>query len=130
INDFGFVCVLPGYSQHVPVITTSLVTLSEDLRPGDFAFKIEAYDLDNDPLTYTITKDNGIFSVTPNTGDVHLRTKLDRETNHLFAVQASVTDGIHEPTEKLINIVVTDANDNKPTFINGPYNINIKEVGE
>ncbi|XP_047657229.1 cadherin-related family member 2 [Tachysurus fulvidraco] len=115
------------YSQNIPVIKTSLVTLSEELSPGDFAFKIEAYDLDNDPLTYAITEDNGIFSVNANTGDVYLRTKLDRETNQLFTVLASVSDGILEPTKRRINIVVNDTNDNKPTFINGPYNINIPE---
>ncbi|XP_026993880.2 cadherin-related family member 2-like [Tachysurus fulvidraco] len=115
------------YSQNIPVITTSIVTLSEDLSPGYFAFKIQAYDPDNDPLTYAITEDNGIFSVNANTGDVYLRTKLDRETNHLFTVLASVSDGILEPTKRRINIVVNDTNDNKPTFINGPYNINIPE---
>lgn len=46
---------------------------------GEFAFKIIAYDPDNDPLTYRITKDNDIFNVSVHTGDVYIRTQLDRE---------------------------------------------------
>ncbi|KAK3520549.1 hypothetical protein QTP70_026152 [Hemibagrus guttatus] len=115
------------YSQSIPVIETSIVELREDLLPGEFAFKIIAYDPDNDPLTYEITKDNGIFNVIAHTGDVYIKTALDRESNDFFAVLAIVNDGILEATQKYINIVVKDANDQKPVFINGPYNINVPE---
>ncbi|TSK87405.1 Cadherin-related family member 2 [Bagarius yarrelli] len=98
-----------------------------DVVSGEFAFKIEAYDPDNDSLTYQITKDNGYFSVNATTGDVYIKTPLDRETNFFFAVLAIVGDAILDPTEKYINILVKDANDNKPVFVNGPYNKNVPE---
>ncbi|MCI4385422.1 hypothetical protein PGIGA_G00050270 [Pangasianodon gigas] len=98
------------YSQSVPVINMSVVTVREDLRTGDFAFKIQAYDLDNDPLTYAITLDkNDHFSVSAKTGDVYINNPLNRETT------------------KVINIVVQDANDNAPVFQNAPYNIKVPE---
>ncbi|XP_053507043.1 cadherin-related family member 2 [Ictalurus furcatus] len=115
------------YSQNVPVINMSVVTLMEDLRPGEFAFKIKAYDLDNDPLTYRITGDNNHFSVTEHTGDVYIKTPLDRETEDFFTVNVIVSDGILDATSKPVNIVVLDANDNAPRFENAPYNIKVPE---
>ncbi|KAI5097745.1 cadherin-related family member 2 [Silurus meridionalis] len=94
---------------------------------GHFAFKILAYDLDNDPLTYAITQDLGHFNVSQHTGDVYIKTPLDRETNKNFPVRVSVSDGIHDATEKTINIVVEDANDNKPRFENAPYDVKLPE---
>ncbi|KAF7698420.1 hypothetical protein HF521_004930 [Silurus meridionalis] len=104
----------------------SYVTLREDIPQGHFAFKILAYDLDNDPLTYAITEDNGHFNVSQHTGDVYIKTPLDQETNN-FPVRVSVSDGIHDATEKTINIVVEDANDNKPRFENAPYDVKLPE---
>ncbi|XP_058262193.1 cadherin-related family member 2 [Hemibagrus wyckioides] len=115
------------YSQNVPVIETSIIELGEDLREGEFAFKIKAYDPDNDPLTYQITKDNDIFNVSAHTGDVYIRTPLDRETKDFFPVLAIVSDGILVPTQKYINILVLDRNDEKPEFKNLPYNVKVPE---
>ncbi|KAB5554228.1 hypothetical protein PHYPO_G00047920 [Pangasianodon hypophthalmus] len=103
------------YSQNVPVINMSVVTVREDLPSGEFAFKIQAYDLDNDPLTYAITLDkNNHFSVS---------AKL---TNEFFPITVSVSDGTLTAT-KVINVVVQDANDNAPVFQNAPYNIKVPE---
>lgn len=48
--------------------------------PGHFAFQLEAYDLDNDPLSYQIAgTDAFYFSVESTSGRVTLRSSLDRE---------------------------------------------------
>ncbi|XP_062841144.1 cadherin-related family member 2 [Trichomycterus rosablanca] len=115
------------YCNYVPVVNMSLVKLREDLLPGAFAFQIEAYDLDNDPLTYKIEKDNGHFNVIENTGAVFIKKQLDREDVYLLPILVIVSDGIDAPTEQPVNILVLDANDNAPRFINSPYNIEVQE---
>lgn len=50
------------------------------MPPGQFAFQLKAYDLDNDPLTYQIQgTDAFYFFVNSTTGRVTLRNSLDRE---------------------------------------------------
>ncbi|MCJ8739643.1 hypothetical protein PDJAM_G00049530 [Pangasius djambal] len=115
------------YSQSLPVIDMSVVTVKEDLLPGQFAFIIQAYDPDDDPLTYAIVVDkNNHFTVSANTGDVYINNPLDREVNEFFPITVSVSDGNLAST-KVINVVVLDANDNAPTFRNAPYNIKVPE---
>lgn len=50
------------------------------MPPGQFAFQLMAYDLDNDPLTYQIGgTDAFYFSANSTSGRVTLRNSLDRE---------------------------------------------------
>ncbi|RLW02905.1 hypothetical protein DV515_00006795 [Chloebia gouldiae] len=64
----------------VPIINVTIFYVPEDLELGQFAFQLQAYDLDNDPLTYQIGgTDAFYFSVDSKSGRVTLRNSLDRE---------------------------------------------------
>lgn len=59
-----------------PGADSALVPLS----PGETAFTLIAYDLDGDPITYSISgTDSFYFSVDSQTGVVTLKNLLDRE---------------------------------------------------
>ncbi|TRY54651.1 hypothetical protein DNTS_031194 [Danionella cerebrum] len=117
-------------SNQVPEIITSVAHLREDLRIGEFAFQIEAYDPDDDPLTYRIGgKDAGYFTVNRDTGNVTIKSLLDREIikDEPLLIEAVVNDGVYADVIKTIYITVKDANDNAPVFQGLPYNKDVPE---
>nr|XP_017214654.2 cadherin-related family member 2 [Danio rerio] len=123
-----FSILASGYCNELPEISTSVVILREDLRIGEYAFKIVATDPDDDPLTYKIAGTNaGFFTVEEHTGIVTIKILLDRETNDIMNIDAIVNDGVYDDVRKTIYINVEDANDNIPIFNGLPYN---KEVLE
>lgn len=64
------------------------------MPPGQFAFQLEAYDLDNDPLTYQIEgTDAFYFSVDYKSGRVTLRNSLDREVRAEDGVRCPCLSG-------------------------------------
>ncbi|XP_072550439.1 cadherin-related family member 2 [Salminus brasiliensis] len=115
------------YCQTVPVINMTVEHLSEDLRKGEFAFQINAYDLDGDVLTYGIRDQYYHFTVNKGTGETFINNTLDRETREYFTVEIIVSDGVYAEVSKDITIIVEDANDNAPEFQNLPYNIEVPE---
>ncbi|XP_016140663.1 cadherin-related family member 2 [Sinocyclocheilus grahami] len=123
-----FAFLASSYCNSVPGINTAVVDVREDRPVGAFAFQIEASDPDGDPLTYGIT---GIYSshfeVNSETGEVKMKSMLDREANDLLNIEVVVNDGVHADVTKTVYIAVLDANDNPPVFQNLPYN---KEVPE
>uniref|UniRef100_A0A672SP57 Cadherin domain-containing protein n=1 Tax=Sinocyclocheilus grahami TaxID=75366 RepID=A0A672SP57_SINGR len=120
-----------AYCNSVPGINTAVVDVREDRPVGAFAFQIEASDPDGDPLTYGIT---GIYSshfeVNSETGEVKMKSMLDREANDLLNIEVVVNDGVHADVTKTVYIAVLDANDNPPVFQNLPYNKEVPEVSE
>ncbi|XP_054647918.1 cadherin-related family member 2 isoform X2 [Dunckerocampus dactyliophorus] len=110
-----------------PTISTLLVKVCEDTPVDSFAFKIEATDKENDPLTYSLHGDNAIyFSVDRNTGDVSVARKLDREVSDLLPLGVSVSDGPND-TPGEINVLLKDANDNRPNFVESSNDIKVPE---
>ncbi|XP_056118371.1 cadherin-related family member 2 [Rhinichthys klamathensis goyatoka] len=117
-----------GYCNSVPVINMALVNLREDLKVGDFAFQIIASDPDNDPLTYGIRgTDASYFEVNRATGEVKIKSQLDRESKDLLLIDAVVNDGVYADVTKSVYIPVDDANDNAPVFNGLPYNVEVQE---
>ncbi|XP_056328707.1 cadherin-related family member 2 [Danio aesculapii] len=115
-------------TNSLPEISTSVVILREDIRLGEYAFQIVATDPDDDPLTYKIGgTDAGFFSVEEHTGNVTIRSLLDRETKEFLNIDAMVNDGVYEDVRKTIYINVEDANDNIPIFNSLPYNEDVPE---
>ncbi|CAK6956344.1 cadherin-related family member 2 [Scomber scombrus] len=101
-----------------PVINTVVVTVCEDLVKGQHAFTIDASDAENDPLTYALTGPNAAsFTVDPHTGEVLIERPLDRESASCIVFQVSRT----------ITIIVNDANDNKPQFMQPSYEEQVPE---
>ncbi|XP_053847079.1 cadherin-related family member 2 isoform X1 [Vidua macroura] len=112
----------------VPIINVTIFYVPEDLELGQFAFQLEAYDLDNDPLTYQIGgTDAFYFSLDSKSGRVTLRNSLDRELQARLTIIARVSDGVNNEVSKKITIIVEDRNDNAPVFQYLPYNAIIAE---
>ncbi|XP_077042460.1 cadherin-related family member 2 isoform X1 [Agelaius phoeniceus] len=112
----------------VPIINSTLFYVPEDLELGQFAFQLEAYDLDNDPLNYQIEgKDAFYFFVDSKSGRVTLRNSLDREVQAKLTITVRVSDGVNSEVSKKVTIIVEDRNDNVPVFQHLPYEASIPE---
>ncbi|NXT62732.1 CDHR2 protein, partial [Chaetops frenatus] len=112
----------------VPIFNTTIFYVPEDLELGQFAFQLEAYDLDNDPLTYQIGgTDAFYFSVDSKSGRVTLRNSLDRELQARLTITARVSDGVNNEVSQKMTIIVEDRNDNAPVFQYLPYNAIVPE---
>ncbi|KAL9836355.1 LOW QUALITY PROTEIN: cadherin-related family member 2 [Geothlypis trichas] len=110
----------------VPIINSSLFYVPEDLELGQFAFQLEAYDLDNDPLTYQIEgTDAFYFFCGLQSGRVTLRNSLDRELQARLTITARVSDGVNSEVSKKVTIIVEDRNDNVPVFQHLPYDADV-----
>ncbi|NXN11206.1 CDHR2 protein, partial [Indicator maculatus] len=95
---------------------------------GQQAFQLEAFDIDEDPLTYSIHgPDAFYFSVDAMTGNVTLRNSLDRELQAKLTITAEVYDGKNDPVSARVTIIVDDRNDNAPVFQYLPYEKTIPE---
>ncbi|XP_029113305.1 cadherin-related family member 2 [Scleropages formosus] len=82
----------------------------EDLQIDEYAFAIIASDPEGDELTYFITGQNAYyFNVDENTGNVTVRSEMDRETS------------------KTVTIILEDANDNHPVFNPPSYSVVVPE---
>ncbi|NXQ25989.1 CDHR2 protein, partial [Alaudala cheleensis] len=121
--------LLPVVSGNtVPIFNVSIFYVPEDLELGQFAFQLEAYDLDNDPLTYQIRgTDSFYFTVDSKTGRVTLRNSLDRELQARLTITAGVSDGVNNEVSRKMTVIVEDRNDNAPVFQHLPYNAIIPE---
>ncbi|NXC00037.1 CDHR2 protein, partial [Orthonyx spaldingii] len=112
----------------VPIFNRTIFYVPEDLELGQFAFQLEAYDLDNDPLTYKIGgTDAFYFSVDSKSGNVTLRNSLDRELQARLTITAGLSDGVNNEVSQKMTIIVEDRNDNAPVFQKMPYDAFIPE---
>ncbi|NXS86456.1 CDHR2 protein, partial [Erpornis zantholeuca] len=112
----------------VPIFNMTIFYVPEDLELDQLAFQLEAYDLDNDPLTYQIGgTDAFYFSVDSKSGKVTLRSSLDRELQARLTITARVSDGVNSEVSQKMIIIVEDRNDNAPVFQFLPYNAFIPE---
>ncbi|XP_056318145.1 B-cadherin [Danio aesculapii] len=99
-------------------------------------FKLKA-NLDGVPdedIRYSITGEGadqppvGLFTVTPMSGSVMVTQQLDREKKALYQLMAhasSVTGIKVKPTN--LTIIVADQNDNRPVFVENPFNGHVSE---
>ncbi|XP_010000407.1 PREDICTED: cadherin-related family member 2 [Chaetura pelagica] len=111
-----------------PFFNLTFVYVPEDLQLGQHAFQLNATDVDGDTLTYSISEEHAFyFSVDRWTGNVTLRSSLDRELQAKLAITVHVYDGINEPISRKVTIIVEDRNDNAPVFQKLPYEVSIPE---
>ncbi|XP_058853087.1 cadherin-related family member 2-like [Acipenser ruthenus] len=104
------------------------IELREDLNISQHAFWICAVDYENEALKYSMTGQNAnYFNVAEETGEVKIKSPLDREIQARFTVTLGVKDSTNDIVLKSITIVLVDANDNRPIFINAPYNKDVNE---
>ncbi|XP_068449764.1 cadherin-related family member 2 [Clinocottus analis] len=111
-----------------PTINKFLYNVCEDAPVGAFVFTVKATDAENDPLTYTLADPNeGFFALDFNTGGVSVIRALNREADNVIELGVVVSDGLNTLPPTKLNIIVDEANDNRPIFQDAPYDITIPE---
>ncbi|NWR65172.1 CDHR2 protein, partial [Bucorvus abyssinicus] len=113
----------------VPYFNMTFVSVPEDLALGEWGtFQLTAIDIDGDPLTYSISGQDGFyFSVDPRTGNVTLKNSLDRELQARLTITVGVYDEKNDAVSRKLPIIVEDRNDNAPVFQRLPYEESIPE---
>ena len=100
-------------------------TLDENLSPGTTIVKLHARDNDtgdNGNVTYVIDSSAkeilDTFSITPWTGVLATKAKLDREVKSSYTIPIKATDHGNPPlsSRTFVHLRVTDVNDNRPKF--------------
>ncbi|XP_050721222.1 fat-like cadherin-related tumor suppressor homolog [Eriocheir sinensis] len=112
INDNGPVCKEPIYRREI----------SEDATPGTHVASIVSWDADEGTAArsrYILTGDSANhFSIDQLSGHVSTATQLDREARDHYHLEVVVEDWEHKAwqCEVVVEVQVTDTNDNPPSF--------------
>ncbi|XP_020040626.2 cadherin-related family member 1 isoform X3 [Castor canadensis] len=107
----------------------ALFSLPEDTPVGSHIYTLNGTDPEGDLISYHISFDpstRNVFSVDPNFGNITLVEELDREKEDEIEAIISISDGLNLVAEKVV-ILVTDANDEAPRFVQEPYVILVPE---
>ncbi|XP_063814935.1 cadherin-related family member 1 [Pseudophryne corroboree] len=107
----------------------ALLSLSEDIPVGSYIYTLNGSDPEGYPVTYGLTFEPGskcYFSVDLVHGNVTLIEELDREKQDEIEAVVSISDGLNKVSER-VRVLVTDANDESPEFLNTPYIISVPE---
>lgn len=102
------------------------VSFQENSASGSKIIQTSAVDEDkSDTLTYSITGTNSNHFAISNVGIISTAVIMDYETASSYSLTVSVNDGTQTVTTPL-TVSVTNMND-KPVFVNTPYNVTINE---
>ncbi|KAM9848035.1 cadherin-related family member 1a [Aulostomus maculatus] len=110
----------------------ALFSLSEDTAVGTIIYCLNGTDPEGQEVGYGLSFDPGCkeyFRVDPQSGNITLVEKLDRERQDSVDVLVSITDGKSKVVER-VTIFIMDANDEKPEFQNMPAFIDVLETTE
>lgn len=121
------------------VAVSPVARVSEDVPVGTSVLQVKAVDGDrgiNNKILYTISSGSqGIFDIDGNTGNIFTLKELDRESstsnNGAYILEIKVTEESKvrpAPTARTeVTIIVTDVNDETPTFRSPRYIAEIHE---
>ncbi|KAG7234873.1 hypothetical protein INR49_003683 [Caranx melampygus] len=108
--------------------------ISEDLTPGSLVMKVTATDDDgpiNNLLRYSIVSGDPMqqFSIHPRSGEISVRTSVDREETPHYSLTVQAADEGDPPLSSavLVTITVTDVNDNPPVFSQVNHSLMLQE---
>ena len=107
----------------------SKIFVKENIDVGEIVDTVTASDGDvNADITYRIKSGNidENFHVDPKGGQVIVKGDIDYEVRSYYKLEIEAWDGKHEDTAQLV-IMITDENDNSPTFERQLYHASITE---
>ncbi|KAK2875972.1 hypothetical protein Q8A67_020068 [Cirrhinus molitorella] len=107
----------------------ALFSIAEDTSIGTHVYTLNGSDPEGEAVTYGVTFDKGskeYFSVEPKSGKVTLIQTLDREVQDEIVAFVTITDGRNKVVEN-VRVFITDANDEKPEFLNLPLVVDVPE---
>ncbi|KAK7101763.1 hypothetical protein V1264_020094 [Littorina saxatilis] len=132
--DLNITINIVDSNDHPPKCADYVIflTLPEDAAPGTVLTSLNCSDIDvSDRLEYTIASDSSNrFAVNSSTGEVSVARFMDFETeDHNTDVIVYVHDVSSTPFTMtvLINLLITDVDDNAPQFSSDVINIEIPE---
>ncbi|XP_018592902.2 protocadherin-1 isoform X1 [Scleropages formosus] len=123
-------------NDNSPVFSPSLfeVDFPEENQPGDKVLDVVATDADsgtNAELIYSIMDSSmkALFDINPNTGEVQMRTQLDREQRERYEFHVAAADKGVPSLRGTATVVVRvlDRNDNDPKFMLSSYSFSVLE---
>ncbi|GLD74568.1 protocadherin-15-like protein [Lates japonicus] len=101
------------------------------MRTGATLLNLQAVDRERDPITYKIHSGDphGHFSLQQSSGYLVLDKPLDRESLDYYTLVVTASDGQPDGSSTaMVNVVVTDVNDNDPLFdASLPVNLTVIE---
>uniref|UniRef100_A0A667YH43 FAT atypical cadherin 2 n=1 Tax=Myripristis murdjan TaxID=586833 RepID=A0A667YH43_9TELE len=108
--------------------------ISEALAPGSLVMQVTATDQDgpvNSRLRYSIVSGDSLqqFSIHPRSGEITIRTALDREEVPHYSLTVQAADEGDPPLSSAVQVTVTitDVNDNPPVFSLINHNLLLQE---
>lgn len=121
-------------NDHSPAftLTTYTVSVSETLSVGSVIIHLMATDMDTDDSIYFyLNITNGVFDLDYTTGQIKLKSPLDRETTDsymliVFALDTGTIDSSRS-SSATVTITVLDENENPPLFYPRSYFISVSE---
>ncbi|XP_033127144.1 protocadherin Fat 4-like [Anneissia japonica] len=132
------ISVLDG-NDNIPVFVSSNVEIEvvESFPVGKELTSVTANDIDidlNGVISYQITSGNvqNVFTIEPNTGSLFLTKSLDFETQSIYKLNITASDGGTSPNMNTITLViyVRDYNDNPPAFPSNSVVLSVSENTE
>lgn len=106
--------------------------VSEDTSTNTVLGNVSAFDVDlgaNATMTYLITEgsDSAPFQIDPSSGQIYLRSLLDRELKSRYEFTVEVHDHgvpqqLFSEEKALVTVAVLDINDNRPVFEHSELN--------
>ena len=128
--------IVDDFNDHAPVfqLRTSMVTIKEDILIGSEVASFYATDADqgsNAEVRYNVAAGNanGTFEMDPLVGVLSTMKSLDRETipDYTLVIRASDLGMPQLYSEETLKIILSDVNDNAPTFPRASYSANVYE---
>lgn len=127
---------ITDFNDNPPTFTQNSyqARIREDAEIGDKILQVRANDLDSDEngkIRYSIEKGDRMnqFNIEEDTGYISVANELDRETISSYVLEVIAKDrGFPElSTYVLVNLEISDANDNHPTFSEKNYTAVVQE---
>ena len=110
-------------------------TVPENVTERYFVGSVTASDrdsYDNAHISYSIPslRDHDKFGINTSTGEIYTNGVLDYETAENYAILVEAHDSGHPPrmAVALVNIAITDVNDNSPEFVDRYLQVNVSEA--
>lgn len=127
---------IADFNDNSPTFTQNSyqARIREDAEIGDKILQVRANDLDSDEngkVRYAIEKGDRMnqFNIEEDTGYISVANELDRETISNYVLEVVSRDGGFPElsTFVLVNLEISDANDNYPTFSERNYTAVVQE---
>ena len=125
-------------NDNSPIFTMdpSMASVEENSPVGTAVLNVSATDADSGTLgevRYSIGSglDGDLFAIAATTGKITVRGSIDREVTAMLTFTVIATDLGSTPRTSMstVNIMVTDVNDNSPSFDNDTYSVDVSEAG-